>query len=113
MATSRDRIETMLDERFRRHEQQSAAAIGEVKDELRSMREEQAKHGERVLGVLAMHATKLELHEHRLGVVEKSSAEAEKAKLEGVRDWKVWALGLLGALAVSGLSALAALALAR
>ena len=113
MATPRAKMENLLDERFRRHEQQSAFAIGEVKDELRAMREDAAKQGDRVLGVLAMHATKIELHEHRLGVVEKASTEVDKAAHDSFRDWRSWALGIVGALVVAALSAIATLALRR
>lgn len=108
-------LREMLDSKFEQHEHRSQLAIGELKSEIVAIIHEQDKaaqerHGQ-TLGVLASHASRLDLHDLRLGKVEERAKELLDDRKAASGDVKRWMLGVAGSVLMAFLGALVTLAL--
>lgn len=104
-----------LDEKFTAHEHRSQLAMNELKSELVEVVHAQEKAAverhNQTLGVLGAHASRLELHELRLGKVEERAKELADDRKAATSDVKRWLLGVAGSVLLALLGALLSLTL--
>ena len=122
MATRRvSAIEKLFIDRLDQHEESSRESIRSVESKIDDLSSEQRKQHDAVMGVLAIHAAKIEVHDHRLGTVESGvaavvaqSGSESTAKLRALEDsralWLKWFLGVVSALLVASIIALVTVA---
>ena len=108
-------LRELLDDKFQQHEHRSALAINELKAELTAVihaqdKAAQERHGQ-TLGVLASHASRLDVHDLRLGKVEENTRELSADRKSSLDDTKRWLLGFGASVVMAILAALVSLAL--
>jgi hypothetical protein len=99
-------LHDLMEARFAHHERQAKEQGDQVRGDIQALAKDAAERHSAVLGILALHTTKLELHDHRIATVEKVVDENEKDMKQARGDWKRLLLGILATLATMALGGL-------
>lgn len=99
----RPNLRDTFEARLLEHERVSREQGEQVRADIAESRKESGERHQSVLGILALHTSKLDLHEHRIGTVEKKIEQGESERREVRTDWRRLVLGILSHLITTGL----------